>query len=258
MANHFNSIGFQIENEEDVARLIEQILQNGDEYESSCSTFITWLVDGGIELTLPIDEEGRVINCNPHFVGQSRMMAGLVNIFQDEEDHYDRKFLAWSNPSDPRDVESGEYPFVFDLPEYGPLFYYEDQLPLAVSVQLAAFAYHLNCYRNEDEFDAAQDPEIRFASESFVPIGLFSDGGEFAGDLTEAICCGRVLQAEKRENPVTGLQYWYIHVQTLGGTIDIVADPQVVEGEPVAGGFVQGNFWLSGKIIDETGMENLE
>jgi hypothetical protein len=38
-------------------------------------------------------------------------------------------------------------------------------------------------------------------------------------------------------------------VDTLGGEVDVVADVKLISSEPQIGGIVSGQFWLSGKII---------
>jgi hypothetical protein len=52
------------------------------------------------------------------------------------------------------------------------------------------------------------------------------------------------------EEPVTPTATG-MFVRTLGGTVDMVADPESVEGEPTVGGAVQGSFWLSGRVVQE-------
>jgi hypothetical protein len=62
---------------------------------------------------------------------------------------------------------------------------------------------------------------------------------------------GTVVDAERLVNEYSGGDFWHARVRTLGGEVDVVADPQAIEGELVPGGIAQGLFWLSGRLSDE-------
>jgi hypothetical protein len=114
-------------------------------------------------------------------------------------------------------------------------------------VELAAFAAEVTCYPSEPAFDAAQgDGQIKYAAESFIPSGLFVDAGEPPAAF--AMFAGRILDAERRRNPYSDGEFWCACVRTLGGELDVVADPTTVTGEPRVGGIVQGSFWISGRL----------
>jgi hypothetical protein len=178
------------------------------------------------------------------------------------------------------DRYEGEYPFIFDVPDRG--FYDTLELPLIVPVQLSAFSHGLRAFASDAEFDEAQPPDLRLAPESFIPTGLFvpedeeladvefegeafedeetedetpAEAGEEEDDLkvlddprAEAVISGHVLDTQIRVNRATGQPYLWARVKTLGGEIDIVADPETVQGDVTVGGVVQGEFWLSGRL----------
>lgn len=50
-------------------------------------------------------------------------------------------------------------------------------------------------------------------------------------------------------NPATGASFHWAKVRTLGGEVDVVADPEVLNGSLVVGGVVNGSFWLSGRLF---------
>jgi hypothetical protein len=60
---------------------------------------------------------------------------------------------------------------------------------------------------------------------------------------------GRVLDVRMITNPVTEQRFYCAQVSVLGNELDVVADPQVVQGKVVKGGIVRGAFWLSGRLI---------
>ena len=47
---------------------------------------------------------------------------------------------------------------------------------------------------------------------------------------------------------VTGHPFWWALVDTLGGTFDVVIDPELLPAAPRRGNVLQGWFWLSGRI----------
>ena len=93
---------------------------------------------------------------------------------------------------------------------------------------------------------------VESASQSFIPSGLFSPGGETTEPpLASAIFTGHIRAAEVRTNEVTGAEYFWAFVSTLGGDFDVVIDPELVSNPvPAAGGVLQGEFWLSGRLVD--------
>jgi hypothetical protein len=127
---------------------------------------------------------------------------------------------------------------------------------------VAAFARTLTCWPDEAAYTAAEEVKwggskgpdgqaVRgFAAESFIPSGMFAlDPSKPHTPRAEAIFTGHVLSTEVLLNAQTGRSFHHARVKTLGGEFDVVADPEVVKGEPVAGGVVQGSFWLTGRWL---------
>jgi hypothetical protein len=133
----------------------------------------------------------------------------------------------------------GCYPFVFDSPDYrlSPV-----KPPTIVEVQLAAFAHELTLFESEAAYDANTD-KPKLAVESFIPSGLFQPGGEKT-EPPEAygIFTGRILETERRVNPLTKLPFHWALVKTLGGQVDVVVDPQLITSRMVKGGVLSGSF----------------
>jgi hypothetical protein len=67
--------------------------------------------------------------------------------------------------------------------------------------------------------------------------------------IAEAFFTGHILKAEKRINGSSGLPFWWLLLDSLKGTFDIVAAPKSLREEPRVGGIAQGNFWLSGRVV---------
>ena len=142
------------------------------------------------------------------------------------------------------------FPFVFDVPDRD--LHGEFVLPAHRKVQLTAFAHELDIYENEEEFARKQEEEapgqIKFAPESFMPIGLFGDEG--AEPRAEALFTGKVLRGGWIRNDASGQFFYWMLVQTLGCEIDVVADRRLIgEQEVREGSIVSGTFWLSGRLL---------
>jgi hypothetical protein len=129
-------------------------------------------------------------------------------------------------------------------------------------VQIAAFCHGANFFRDDLEYirfiedESKANPNIgAFASESFLPIGMLSDG-----ELPPATArvSGHVLEARRETNVATGLSFWAMLVKTVGMTLDVVADDEQLEGEPAVGGVLAGSCWLSAVPAEGGGSRRLD
>jgi hypothetical protein len=249
MPSHLSDIGFQLNSEEDFRRLASQTREEGEVLEANSGTYIRWAAGEGIELWAQLDQNNDVIGLNPHFRGRGLMRVGIVEeILRPQGTPLDGAFYAWANPTQ-SDPDTGEFPFVFDVPDYQR---HRVQLPSIRQVQLAAFAQELQSYESDEAFHQSQANGIKFASESFIPSGLFTpEGGDTVPPLAHAIFTGHVRDTSIITNPVTGNDFCWAQVSTLGGDVDVVADPALLNGLIVKGGVLSGSFWLSGVLIEE-------
>jgi hypothetical protein len=175
------------------------------------------------------------------------MRVGLIErVTRPGETELDGAFYGWADPAEGK-PEAGTYPFVFDTPNYRT--YEEISIPDVRTVNVAAFAHDLQAYANEKDYLAARKEGWHLAPQSFIPSGLFNpDGSPMDPPQAHAIFTGKVLQTAKLSNPVTGKPFHWAMVRTLGGEIDVVADPEVMNGILIEEGIVQGLFWLSGQL----------
>lgn len=229
-------------------RLLADALR-GEHLRVHGGEYVRWAPDAGVELWLQL--AGRdVLGFNPHFAGKARMRVGLTQLVQRAgETPLDGAFHAWANPpgDDPR---AGDFPFIFDAPDAAR--FASLALPVTTTVQIAAFAHDLAAFVDDAAFQASQPADVRFASESFFPVGLFPAEGETEpGDAAVAVLAGHVLEARRLRNPWSDGEFLWAHVRTLGGEVDVVADPTTVTGDVAVGAIVQGRFWLSGRIAAE-------
>jgi hypothetical protein len=246
--SHFSSIGLEVASAADMQALIDRIVEDSEYLEARGGVYVVWQAGDGPELWLQCDEENAVVGLSPHFVGTSRLRVGLVApVERPGQTALDGSFYAWVNPRG-EDFSEGDYPLVFDCPDAAAL---EVEVPCEATVQLSAFAHHLEVWADADTYDREQT-EPKFASQSFVPAGLFrGDEDEPGPPVAYAMFTGHVAAAEERHNPLTSTPYWYAAVVTLGGTIDVVIASELVARPLAVGNVVSGGFWLSGQVVSD-------
>lgn len=248
MPSHLSTIGFEIRDEADFVRLAETIAPLAKVVPANHGRYLRWGEDDGEQLWLQVDEAGELIGMNPHFAGKSRVPVGITTTVRRADDSLlDGAFHAWASPPS-TDPEEGTYPFVFDVPDFAA---YRDLAPPTLAeAQIAAFAHEIDCYDDATSFERSQsEDEVRFASQSFIPSGLFSSEESDDGAPAYAVINGHVLETAQRTNALTREAYWWILVDSLGGSFDVVVDPALLTTPPVVGGVVSGSFWLSGRLV---------
>ena len=245
MPNHITTLGFNVQSREDFEKLAEIAHATGIRVKTKHGYYAYLHINKGIELWLQINKKNEVIGLNPHFVGSSRMKIGITNeILSDSNNELDGTFHAWAEPDEL--IESGSFPFVFDIPNRG--IYGDILFPQVLEIQLSAFAHELTIHSDEAEFIKSQDSEIKFAAESFIPSGLFNNGDT---PTATAIFTGRIIETADISNDQSKINFAWALVKTLGGEIDVVIDKELVNSELIVGGIISGSFWLSAKFLNE-------
>lgn len=252
--SNLSDIGFPVRSEQDVNEMIVQVLGEVSEIRCPRGFYLKFSDPSGAEIYLQGNFDQELIGFNPHFAGKSRRKVALTAAIERDSSELDGGFHAWADPADDTG-NSGEYPFVFNAPDFRAVPFAE--FPRTVEMQLTAFASNdFKIFASEADYYAAQEDEIKFASKSFVPSGLFSagEGLENGGEIDLAtvhpigIFAGEIRQFERKTNRLTGEDFYWFLIETLGGETDVVADTNLIADEPQIGGIVSGQFWLSGKI----------
>ena len=246
MTNHFSALGFNVHSKHELGALANYALQEGAQIESLNGDYIWWSPGRGIELWFQINPQKRVMGMNPHFSHNARMRVGLTQLIaRPTFNMMEGAFYGWANP---QENSEGDYPFVFDLPDFDLQRHLS--LPAVKEVQIAAFAHELTIFANESNYEASQS---QLAPQAFVPVGLFQkiEGEEIPKDVgptAMGVLSGRIISTEQLKNPFTNLPFHWAKVETFGGEVDMVVAPELVTTDLTVGGIVQGTFWLSGRI----------
>ncbi|MEM7116685.1 MAG: hypothetical protein AAF614_29895 [Chloroflexota bacterium] len=215
--------------------------------EVTSGRYYHWHDASGAELWLQVNHENELIGMNPHFAGNSHFPIGLTKrIIRPDDTALDGAIHAWANPSTD-ELESGYYPFVFDVPNLAQ--HPNLEIPQMAHVQISAFAHNVTLYDSLDEHENSSSDTPTFASQSFIPSGLFNlEEGSIDPPQSYAIFTGHIIQAEEKVNTLTDNTYIWSSVDTLGGIFDVVIDSALVSNLPKVGGILSGTFWLSGTL----------
>ncbi len=250
MPSHLSSIGVPITSSEALQALASRLLPDADVYGTAAGRYFRCRSASGAELWLQADRKKRLMGANPHFAGASRVRLGLTERFHHPDDtELDGAFHAWVEPPED-DPTTGTYPLVFDVPDAAR--FRSLALPRVEEVQLAAFAHELSVWPSEAAYleAHAERDSPALAVRSFVPSGLFTAQGEPAADReAQAILTGVVQHAERLDNEHGGGAFYWLLVDSFGGSFDVVCDPELLEQSPPEGAVVQGAFWLSGRLL---------
>jgi hypothetical protein len=249
MPSQFSSIGFTVTSGEDLAALASQVADKAERISTARGEYLKWAPAFGEQLWLQITHDGNAMGMNPHFAGKSSMRVGVEGrVARPSHTPLDGTFIAWANPPAGA-ATGGDYPFAFDCPDAAT--HLDLALPATATAQVAAFAQQVSLYESVRAYASSPDAEgSNGASRSFIPSGLISPAGEpVVPPESHALFTGHVLEAAPRLNAVSGQEYWWALVDTLGGTFDVVIDPNLVSDQPRAGNVVSGWFWLSGRLL---------
>ncbi|MEO8073091.1 MAG: hypothetical protein ABI891_08370 [Acidobacteriota bacterium] len=249
--SNLSDIGFPVQSEQDVNVLITETIKYVESIRCPQGFYLRFADSSGAEIYLQGNPDQELIGFNPHFDGESRRKVGLTKKIERDSSELDGGFYAWADPRDADVEHSGEYPFVFDVPDFRLAEI--DDFPVVKEIQLTAFASNdFKVFANEKEFRADENWN-NMATKSFMPSGLFlpdDEKTEIEPPRPIGILTGEIKRFELKTNELSNENFYWFSVETLGGEIDVVADVKLVPIEPQIGGVISGQFWLSGKILD--------
>ena len=243
MANHYRAVGFQVATEEEFGDLLDRAVEDGDEMAIDGGRMFCWSPIDGAQIWLLVDDEWNFRGCSPHFAGNSRVPLGLTDLRATPE-FWEGSAHAWVNPQSNK-VDSGEYPFLFQIPDFYALSL-ALEVPTRVLAQVSAFAHELEFFADAAEFAASQTGETKFAAQFFIPSGLFADDND---PQPYVLFAGTIRSYERLVNPAYNIAFHHFEVETLGATFDVVAEDELVNSVPAIGSILSGSFWMSGRVL---------
>ena len=245
MPSQFSTIGFSITSGEDLAAIASQVADKAERISTPPGDYLKWAPPSGEQLWLQISPDGDAMGMSAHFAGKSAIRVAIeARAKLPTHTPLDGTFLAWANPPE-QATTGGDYPFAFDCPDAA--VHADLALPVTVMAQVAAFAQQISLYESMASYAASQGVP---ASKSFIPSGLVSPSGEpVTPPEPHALIAGQVVETDTRANAVSGAPFVWALVDSLGGTFDVVIDPELLPRMPRPGDVLAGWFWLSGRLL---------
>lgn len=243
--NHFTTIGLPIHIGKDLEKFAQRTYDKNKVMIVKQGKYFIFTDKSGAQLYLQLNKNDQFIGANPHFSGNTTRRVGLSRRIDGK--YLDGEIYAWAEPVNPKEPDSGLYPFVFDVPDYYLLP--DIKFPSMATIQLAAFSENISIFEDEKSF-SNQEGNSQLASNFFIPSGLFAPNGKNMNPpQSHALFAAKIISVEKLLNHATGIEFIHLCADTYGGDIDIVIDVKKLKHLPVPGNVIQGSFWLSGKVI---------
>lgn len=246
--SHFSAIGFDIQTEEDISRLVDEILDVAIEHSvHEHLTYLRYTDPSGAEIWLCGNNESqKIVGCTPCFLPIQTQNFGIMKMMPIQQGQYgDGSTYGWLNAEYFDDDMDGTYPLFIDLPDY--LNHQNKQHNQ--KAYLTLFAEDVSLYVDEDEFyQSKEQDKLSPAKECFFPMGTFTDDNSYDAMNAQVLVGGTVLKGELRTNQLTKNQFYWCLIQTYGSHYEAVYPFDMFDKVPEVGNIVFGKYWLTGRF----------
>jgi hypothetical protein len=248
------SVGFHDRDVEDRYNVYVQMCEHGEIVETKSTKYLRWEVGENLELWTRVKGGQPDALYHYYYAGGARMNVALLEKMpRRDETVSDGAFFCRSSACAGVGWIAGRVPFVFDTPDFHR---YDDLLlPRLAQVQLTAFASNLRAFAYEGEYLEAfptNEKGYGWNCKHFIPaclLGFRDEENELQAAVTQV--SGLVLDEGIITNPVTGLDFCWAKVETIGGEVDVVCSPERLSGYLVRGGIATANCYLYGRLIED-------
>lgn len=234
--------------------IFEQLCRHGELVEAGGMSYLKWSVGEKVELWTRVKEGEPELLYFASFAGESRMKVALIEKMPRQKTTLsDGTFFCRGCASAGAGWVAGRNPFIFDTTHYHS--YDKLSLPRLSTVQLTGFAFRMTGYQDEDEFDEAYPGDENgycWDYKHFIPALMLGPRGE-DGELQSASAevSGWVTDTGILTNPVTGLDFCWAKLDTIGGEVDVVCAPDRLSGYLVKGGLAATECYLYGRLTED-------
>lgn len=247
-SSHLSSIGYSsISTREDFDKICDTIISKGKKYDipgNEMGFYYNLANPEGPELWLGTDVNGNYKTFVPHFSGKNANKVKIAEAFTHPDWQFDGVFKAHF---DSINGEDDNIPIIFETPHH--LIYLAESFPKEANLYLTAFAEEIEFFNNSSDYYQKQQGSIKFARESFLPIGQFCfSSGESIIPESTAYINGVIDNSEILKNSRTGEHFYSLDVKLLGLTINLVADITLIDNNPPPGTIVSSTVWLVGRF----------
>lgn len=246
MTSHYTAVGLPLREARDLEVFLQVAARFAQWVRTKNGYLIYWGPDEGVEFWGQADRQRQLVAGNAHYVGSGRISMAVERC-EPQLPSLDGLIVGQVNPHP--DGTGFDYPLAVELPDFDGCLDVLSLEGLIVALQVAAFVEQGACYRDAEDFHARAGELGKLASEALIPTGLFLPGGEPRSPVEpRALMTGNIQDVQRRTNSFSRDEFWALAVRTFGGWYDVVADPDVLQGEPQVGGIFAGVCYLSGQI----------
>lgn len=242
MASNFDSIGLGVDNEGQLQELVVSLAGAAVErLATDAGEYAIWRSRTGAELWFhlgPAAEtdgaEREILGVTPFFEGHSEVAVNVEEAIKRPGDNSHEGAFRGFVGAGAGDTGDGS-PLIFDAIDFAA--HCSRPLPAQWRVRLSGFARKavvVNDGKAEEGEESAKSPR-----KSFCATGTSS-----------ARLSGRIAQFLALTSEVTGQDFYWLLVNSGAISFDIVASPDVIEGELAPGAVVQIDCVLFGRVLD--------
>jgi hypothetical protein len=249
-----SDVGFRDRSTTAIVETLRLMSEHGEVIDTAGMKYLKWSVGEGVELWTRFKDGKTEMLYHPYYEGEARMTVALLEKTPRPDPlHADGAFFCRGRAFAGAGWVAGRNPFVFDTPGYHR--YDGLSLPRLSAVHLSAFAFETTGYETEEEFDEAYPADEKgygWGYMHFVPLCMVTPRGE-GGELQPAGAevSGFVSDTGLITNPLTGHDFCWARVETVGGEVDVVCAPDRLSGYLVKGGIAVTKCYLFGRLIDD-------
>lgn len=261
--SNLSNIGFDFQTPDDAYESFPVLASMAKVIKCAKGYYAEYIENTGVAMYMQFNKRKEYIGFNPHFNGQSKRNVCITNEVDRGFSVLDGSLHSYADPAEKGNPNSGQYPFVFDVPDlqrYMPLSF-----PMDCQIQLSAFPIgEIDVFDTDEDFCNFQTTQFKFGTKSFVPSGLFAmqttteadDEQKPDGPRSTGMFSGVIKEVATLTNQFTGAPFYWMLVETIGGDIDVVSDFHHIRNTPKVGGIIWGDFWLTGRLLNVPPVEN--
>lgn len=233
----------------------KRLCEHGEVVEAGGFQYLKWVVDERLELWTQIKDGKPGVIFSSYYAGETRMKVALLEKTPRRESLLsDGAFLCRGCGFAGENFVGGRNPFIFDTIDYHR--YDALEIPRVATVQLTAFAFKMTGYEDEDAYDDDYPADANgfcWDYQHFIPYLMYDkergEGGELQSANTEV--SGRVKDTAIITNPLTGLDFCWARIETIGGEVDAVCSPDKLDGFLVKDGIAVVRSYLFGRPAED-------
>ena len=249
-----SDVGFLDKSTDGLLKTFWQMCEHGEVVETGEMKYLKWEVGEGLELWTRFKDGSPEPLFSPYYAGEARMKVALIEkTARSKPLRADGAFFCRGGASAGAGWVAGRNPFVFDTLDFHR--YDGVSLPRVQAVQLTAYAFELTGFEDEEEYDEAYPADEEgycWDYRHFVPACMTEprgDGGELQSACADV--SGFVTATGLITNPLTGHDFCWARVDTIGGEVDVVCSPDRISGYLVEGGIATTSCYLYGRPVDD-------